>query len=450
MAELGLVLSLVAGKFLFFLGGAFLIVLVIIILNNLDSGLCLLPVVLGTSLPLIPGGRVHMAEFVIVVIFISLLAHLAIGNEREVWRFPQRGPILLFLFASVISLSNAHYLNAGITHIIKLIIAFVFIFPLVYNRIKDDKILFKASLGLISAGLVASVYGLGQYFSGPGSKISFQAARIFGKAGGLYGGVVGLPVVFLCSYLLFAGKEGRKIYAWILLIPATSALILSHIRAWYVGILMALGFLVLMRIYRRKKVKQTIILAVIGLLSLLLFFGSLAEVSFAAFKFLFIRGLDFPTWSKLLSIGISMDISSLARISIWRYAWQRFLEHPLTGVGVANFRISDPFRPSLSRPVKGHAYADNHYINILVETGILGIIAWAWLLKNLFLSSRRLLRSSINSELEWISIGLVGSLLLFLVGGIFWCLTPLLNETCITAFLFSLIFAAEKITTRKT
>ena len=447
--ELLLILSLVSGKFVFFLGGVFLTVSVLVILKNLNLGLCLLPVALGTSIMIIPAFRFHLAEFVIIVTSLSLLAHLAFENKKEEWIFPQKGPILLFLFACVISLSNAHYLNVGITHIIKLVIAFVLIFSLVYNRINNHKLLVKVSMGLILAGLVASIYGLGQYLSGPASKISFEAARIFGRAGGLYAGVVGLSIVFLCSYLLFAREGRRKILACFFLIPPIFAFILSHIRAWYVGILIALAFIVLLKVRRTKKLKPLIILAVVSVLSLLLFFSFLVEQSLAAFKFLFIRGLDLPTWSRLLSVGTSLDISFLARINIWRYAWKQFLEHPLTGVGVANFRISDPFRPGLSKPIEGHGYTDNQYISILVETGTLGAIAWAWLLTNLFLSSRRFLRSSINSELEWISVGLVGSVLLFLVGGMFWCLTPLLNEACLTAFLFSLIFAAEGIITNK-
>ena len=199
LVELALIVSLVYGKFMFFLGGTFLLALVLVILKNLDFGLCLLPIMLGTSLTLIPGTRIHMAEFVIVVIFLSLVAHLAIGNERDEWVFPQKGPILLFLFASVISLSYAHYLNAAITHIIKLVIAFVLIFSLVYSRVKNNRMLFKASIGLIMAGVVASLYGLGQYFSSPMPGKSFETARIFGRAGGLYGGVVGLAVVLLCS-----------------------------------------------------------------------------------------------------------------------------------------------------------------------------------------------------------------------------------------------------------
>ncbi len=444
--ELLLIISLAYERFVFFAGGAFLVVLVLVILNDLDKGLYLLPIALGTSLMLIPAMRFHLAELVIVTISLSLIAHLGTGDKKHEWIFPQKGPILLFLFASAVSLSNATYLNAGITHLIKLAIAFVLVFGLVYNRMSSDRALLKASIALVLTGLVASVYGLAQYFSGPAAvTTSFRTARIFGRAGGLYGGVVGLSIVFLCSYLLFARKGRTKILACLFLVPPVFAFILSHIRAWYVGLLFALAFMVVLRIHKGRKSKSIIILATVGLLTLLLFFGFLAEQSLHAFKFLFIRGPDLPIYTKFLAAGISMDFSLIARLNMWSFAWKQFVKYPLTGVGVANFRISDALRPSLSRPVEGHAYADNHYVNILVETGILGTFAWMWLLANLFRSSRKLLRSSAASGLEWISVGLVASLLLFLVGGIFWCLTPLLNEACLTAFLFSLIFAAQRV-----
>lgn len=445
LVELALIVSLACGKVMLFWGAAFLTFLVLIILNNLDIGLCLLPIVLGTSLTLVPGSRIHMAELVIVLIFLSMIAHVSIGTERSLWVFPQKGPIVLFLFASVISLSYAHHLGAAITHVIKLFIAFILVFGLVYNRVKNDRVLAKASMGLILAGLVASIYGLGQYFSASTSGAAFESARIFGRAGGLYGGVVGLSLVFLCSYLLFARRGLEKVLVCILIIPALSALVLSHIRAWYLGFLITLAFMGLFKAHQKKRSKPLIIFAVMALVTILLFSSFWEELTLVAFEFLFARGLDLPSWGNVLAIGMSMDYSLMARINIWSFAWKQFLKYPLTGVGVANFRISDPFRPRLSKPGEGHAYADNHYINILVETGILGAVAWIWLLSNLFGSCRRLLRISRNSQLEWISVGLVASLLLFLVGGIFWCLTPLLNEACITAFLFSLIFAAERV-----
>ena len=445
LIQLVLVVSVACGKVMLFWGASFFTILVLVILNNVDTGLCLLPIVLGTSLMLVPGSRIHMAELVIALVLLSMIAHLSTGSKTSLWVFPHKGPILLFLLASVISLSYAHYLGAAITHVVKLFIAFILVFALVYNRVTDDRVLVRACKGLILAGLVASIYGLGQYFSAHTPEATLESARIFGRAGGLYGGVVGLSLVLLCSYLLFARAGIEKVLVCILIIPALSALVLSHIRAWYLGFLIALIFMGLVKGHQIKRSRPLITIAVIALAAILLFSGLWEEVSLAAIEFLFARGLDLPGWGNVLAIGISVDYSLMARINIWSFAWRQFLKYPLTGVGVANFRISDPFHPHLSEPVAGHAFADNHYINILVETGILGAVAWIWLLANLFRSSVRLLRSSRDSDLEWVSVGLVGSLLLFLVGGIFWCLTPLLNEACLTAFLFSLIFAAQRV-----
>ncbi len=102
-------------------------------------------------------------------------------------------------------------------------------------------------------------------------------------------------------------------------------------------------------------------------------------------------------------------------------AWETFLGHPASGVGLGNFR-----------PVSEAAYQEgrlsencrrcephNTVLGQLAETGLLGglplLALWAWL----FLDGWRLLRSSQGTESEWIARGCFAGLVGLFVNGLY-------------------------------
>lgn len=92
-----------------------------------------------------------------------------------------------------------------------------------------------------------------------------------------------------------------------------------------------------------------------------------------------------------LSIGIKAGIEDLKeysvnpvtrnswgdRINMWHSAWVLFLEKPLMGVGVGDYnnerqRLIDEGRVNNTY---GFSHAHNHYMNVLAENGIIGLVA---------------------------------------------------------------------------
>lgn len=61
------------------------------------------------------------------------------------------------------------------------------------------------------------------------------------------------------------------------------------------------------------------------------------------------------------------------RLDIWRFTWEKFLEHPILGVGPRNFRALDFSHVNLTSTMHPH----NVPLELLVETGILGFGAAA-------------------------------------------------------------------------
>ena len=72
------------------------------------------------------------------------------------------------------------------------------------------------------------------------------------------------------------------------------------------------------------------------------------------------------TLLKIQNVGT--DSSSLTRISMWTYAWQTFLEHPIIGIGWFGIRYSS----LASSIVDATTGCHNIYLELLAETGIIG------------------------------------------------------------------------------
>ncbi|MDH7577567.1 MAG: O-antigen ligase family protein [Bacillota bacterium] len=66
------------------------------------------------------------------------------------------------------------------------------------------------------------------------------------------------------------------------------------------------------------------------------------------------------------------------RIGRWEQALDRFLAHPVTGVGLGRFGGATAARYN----IPGTFYVDNYYLKLAVETGLLGLTAFLWLLLN--------------------------------------------------------------------
>jgi O-antigen ligase len=80
-------------------------------------------------------------------------------------------------------------------------------------------------------------------------------------------------------------------------------------------------------------------------------------------------------WDRLLGLReafatTSLDWSVYTRMLALRTAWEMFLDHPLTGVGLGNFIVASAYQ------VFVRIVVHNSYLEILVGTGIFGLMAY--------------------------------------------------------------------------
>jgi O-antigen ligase len=118
------------------------------------------------------------------------------------------------------------------------------------------------------------------------------------------------------------------------------------------------------------------------------------------------------------------DMALLLRLNVWHHSMEVFFRNPLTGIGAGNLRFTGyiPFRLGPPRP--GAGYVDNQYIQMFVEAGIIAGIAWiVYIVRSVKIGIKSLL-SAENTTLQPAAFGAYSGLLVFVIGGFFWVITP--------------------------
>jgi O-antigen ligase len=263
----------------------------------------------------------------------------------------------------------------------------------------------------IAVATVAAVYGLGKFALGYSGKVlSTQATTMTWGA---------LSVMFMAVTLQMALAAPLRRDRWLargLIIPQTFAMLLSLVRGAYVGF--AAGAMYLFRQYwadpqgplsgRRILVRR--ILPALLVLAIVVAFLSPSAVRQ---RFALIFDLKYH--------------STQVRLVQWKYALQISADHPLFGVGWRDmlpiFRRYAPPDINVSYIVKhdifhiGHFH--NTYIMVLACFGVIGLVAFFWLLvaiwRQLGLAAARAGTSQDRIVIYACRAAMVG----FLVAGIF-------------------------------
>ncbi|GMU44915.1 MAG: hypothetical protein AMXMBFR25_29010 [Lysobacterales bacterium] len=114
----------------------------------------------------------------------------------------------------------------------------------------------------------------------------------------------------------------------------------------------------------------------------------------------------------LAAFGGDYDLALAGRVPIWRTALRMAADHPVNGVGVRGFRHAYPAYADADDPwvdpVTGTGAAHGHQIvlELLTETGTLGLLLWSWAALRLW----RLARAGDvdpAAQAPWIALGVL-------------------------------------------
>jgi O-antigen ligase len=106
-------------------------------------------------------------------------------------------------------------------------------------------------------------------------------------------------------------------------------------------------------------------------------------------------------WERVLGLGAAfqtttLDWSVYTRLMALHTAWEMFLNHPLTGIGIGNFIVAAAYKVFLRIVVH------NTYLEILVGTGIFGLVSFLFILLSGFRHTFNGARARWEGQPEWL------------------------------------------------
>ena len=311
----------------------------------------------GTSLG--RGVTLRLEDFLLAVIGLSWFARNAVDKELGLFlKTPLNKAILFFILACVLStgfgiMAGRVELKTGSLFVLKYIEYFV-VFFMIVNHVRNTDQIKRFIICLLLTCFIEAVIGALQIPGGERVSAPFE-----GKVGepNTFGGYLLFMMVVAGGMLAKADNPKAKHILVLLIICMIPPFLFTQSRSSYLAIvpaLMALGYMVDRR------------LIILGLLAIALLVSPLFLPKAVVTRIMFT--FTQPEAQGQIRIGeLRLDTSTSARLKSWREALQDWPKHPLLGHGVT-----------------GYQFVDAQFPRILVESGILGLIAFFYLLFSIF------------------------------------------------------------------
>jgi len=332
----------------------------------------------GTSLG--RGVTLRLEDFLLAVIGTSWLARNAVNKELGLFlKTPLNKAILFYVLACVLStgfgiMAGRVELKTGSLFVLKYIEYFIVFFMMV-NHVRNTDQIKRFIICLFITCLIASLIGA---FQIPGG----------GRISAPFEGEIGEPNTF-GGYLLFMGCVAAGLLAkadnsrtkhilTVLILCIIPPFLFTQSRTSYLAIVPAL--LVLGYMTDRR-------LIILGLLTISLMVSPLFLPKAVKNRIMFT--FTQPEERGQIIIGeLRLDTSTSARLVSWKEALLNWPKHPLLGYGVT-----------------GYQFVDAQFPRVLVETGILGLTAFLYLLYSILKLTLKNLKEFKTPYFQGLGIG---------------------------------------------
>ncbi|RZB30183.1 MAG: hypothetical protein SRB1_02463 [Desulfobacteraceae bacterium Eth-SRB1] len=343
------------------------------------------------------GGRgvtIRFDDIILVVIGIGWFAKTAIRKELGLFlKTPLNGPIGFYIAVCVVSTligfaMDRLNLKTGLFYVVKYFEFFIVYFMAV-NHLRDKEQIKRFVVAMLMVCMVICVIAMLQIPAGGRVTAPFEGET--GEPNTL-GGYLVLMLSITFGLLVTSDSTKQKTLLGILVVMIIIPLLATLSRSSWV----AMGPMLLTLIYFSKKRLMIVVpLVIIVLIAPLVMPKAVKD-----------RAMFTVTQRKHMGQveigGIRLDTSASARISSWKNVLTKdFVKHPVFGYGVT-----------------GYAFLDAQYPKILIETGILGFIAFLSLLFFIYKNALRAYRSASDPFFRGISLGYLAGFIAMLVHSI--------------------------------
>ena len=356
------------------------------------------------------GFTLRLEDFLLVFIGLSWFARGALDKSKGLFRqTPLNKPIAVYIVVCVLAtlwglITGTVQGNAGFFFVLKYF-EYIIVFFLVVNYVESEDQVRRLLFCLFLTCFIVSIYGIIQIPSGVRVSAPFEGEEGEPNTFGGYLVLMGALAVTLLDHL----REMRlRLSLFLLLGVLLVCLVYTQSRASYLAVIPA--YLVL-SIFSKRRSHLLVGLLIFLILSPLV----LPRVATDRIAYTFKQEKD-PT--QVSVAGLRLDSSTSARIISWKDGLSAWRNRPILGHGVT-----------------GYGFIDAQYPRILVETGILGALAFAWLVYAMFRLAFHIWKNNEDDLLRSLSVGVMAGLMGLLVHAVgansfiivrimepFWCI----------------------------
>lgn len=361
-------------------------------MNSTDRWLPVLDKILTASLILFVMFSMFSISITQIAFAVGTVAWLTKVSLTKSWsrvRFPLGIPFLLFILASILAVALAVDPGYSYKSLKKLLQILIFFWAV--NSVRDEKQRDFLVLVLVAAGCISALVGISQGLLTPVT----TETRVEGTMSVYmtFAGILMLVGLVALGRLLFRQPRENWLGGAVFLIVICLLLTLTR-QAW-LGFMTGFVFLVL--VWRIR-----LLWGVPVLLVLVLLFSPVGVKD------------------RLHSMVNLQDWTFQSRLALWQGGWEVFKDYPVTGCG---FRCMDLVHTNYPDPtgyIKKYRGMHNNFVQLAVDTGILGLSAWISIWVGFFLYFFRKSRDSAErTYTRWVLPGCAAAVLGFLAGGLF-------------------------------
>jgi len=339
------------------------------------------------------GLTLRLEDFLLAIIALSWFARTAVDKFTGLFRkTPLNQPIAFYILACLLAtlwgkLTGHVQGKAGFFFVLKYF-EYMIVFFMVVNYVNTPEQAKRLLFCLFLTCFIVSIYGLMQIPSGIRVSAPFEGESGEPNTFGGYLVFMGAVAVALIDHL----KDMRlRLGLAVLMIVLLISLLYTQSRASYLAVIPT--YLVLSIFSRRRFYLVAVMVIALGLSPVLL-----PHVAKHRLAHTFTQ----PQQVGQVQFGrLRLDTSASARVFSWKQGLSDWQKRPILGYGVT-----------------GQKFMDAQYPRILVETGIIGMFAFAWLVHALFRVGLSTWRDAQDDLLRGLSVGLIAGLVGLLVHAI--------------------------------
>lgn len=300
-------------------------------------------------------------DFLLVIIAFSWLIKSALYKELGIFKkTPLNGAMLFYAFACFLSTllgiaAGRVEVLTGSLFVLKYIQYFVLFF-LVINSIEDQKQLRRYWMAVLVTALIVGAIGLAQIPGGGRVTAPFEGDS---PEPNTFAGYLGFVILICLAMALNLPNLKRSLSYFCIAAFLFLPFLFTLSRASYLGFVPGLAVVLLLN---HQRVVSYTLLALF--LTVLIFPNFFPQAIRDRIAFTFTQA---PQAGQVTVLGQRLDTSTSARLRSFQEAADAFYQEPIVGYGVT-----------------GWTFIDAQYFRTLIETGLVGLMAFLFLLYRLF------------------------------------------------------------------